>query len=143
MTTLADATEPRDAGYVAQLDREEAQQEAQEKFIRQFANTLAKPWPFLNRIPEDRCDAMFDEALPAIDDDEKKATAFNQKRLSVGVDPHTPLARQKISAMIEEQLNSIAEKAFEKNPRWFSGSSTGASVAANNASAPRQPPTVT
>ena len=84
MTTLADATEPRDAGYVAQLDREEAQQEAQEKFIRQFANTLAKPWSFLNRIPEDRCDAMFDEALPAIDDDQKKQRFLIRRGFRLG-----------------------------------------------------------
>ena len=121
MTTLAYATEPSDAGYVAQLDREEAKEEAKEEFIRQFANTLAKPWHFLNRIPENRCAEIFDEALQAVYDDEKKATVFNQTLLSVWVDPDAPLARQKISAMIEEQINQIAEKEFEKNPSLFDG----------------------
>ena len=120
MTTFTSATEPSDAGYFAQLDREEAKEEAREDFIRQFASTLAKPWHFLNRIPEDRCYAIFDEALPAIYDNRKKAAVFNQALLSVWVDPHTPLARQKISAMIEEQINPIAEQEFEKNPSLFS-----------------------
>jgi hypothetical protein len=62
MTALTDATEPSDAGYFAQLDREEAKEEAQDELMRYFANTLAPPWHFLNRIPEDRCSEIFDEA---------------------------------------------------------------------------------
>jgi len=62
MTALTDAAEPSDAGYFAQLDREEAKEEAQEELMRHFANTLAQPWHFLNRIPEDRCSELFDEA---------------------------------------------------------------------------------
>ena len=128
MTALTSATEPSDAGYFARLDREAAKEEAREDFIRQFASTLAKPWHFLNRIPEDRCYEIFDEALQAIYDNRKKAAVFNQALLSVWVDPHTPLARQKISEMIEAEINQIAEQEFEKNPSLFSWSSKGASV---------------
>lgn len=121
MTTLTDAIEPSDAGYFAQRDREHAQEEAQEEFIRKLANTLAKPRPFLNRIPEDRCAEIFDEALPAIYDNRKKAEVFNQALLSVWVDSNTSLAHRKIRAMIEENINLIAKKEFEKNPRLFDG----------------------
>ena len=62
MTALTSATEPSDAGYFARLDREAAKEEAQEEFIKKFANTLAEPWPFLNRLPANRCVEMFDEA---------------------------------------------------------------------------------
>ena len=120
MTALTSATEPSDAGYFARLDREAAKEEAREDFIRQFASTLAKPWHFLNRIPEDRCYEIFDEALQAIYGNEKKAAVFNQALLSVWVDPHTPLARQKISEMIEAEIHQIAEREFEKNPSLFS-----------------------
>ena len=120
MTALTSVTEPSDAGYFARLDREEAKEDAQEEFIRKFANTIAQPWHFLNRIPEDRCYEIFDEALQAIYDDQKKAAVFNQALLSVWVDPHTPLARQKISEMIEAEINQIAEREFEKNPSLFS-----------------------
>jgi len=120
MTALAYATEPSDAGYFARLDREAAKEEAQEDFIRQFASTLAKPWHFLNRIPEDRCYEIFDDALQAIYDDQKKAAVFNKTLLSVWVDPNSAMASQKISAMIAEEINQIAEKEFEKNPSLFS-----------------------
>ena len=115
MTALTDAAEPSDAGYFSHLDREAAKEEAQEEFIKKFANTLAKPWHFLNRIPEDRCYEIFDEALQAIYDDEKKAMVFNQALLSVWVDPNSPLARRKISEMITEEIHPIAEQEFEKN----------------------------
>ena len=121
MTALTSVTEPSDAGYFARLDREAAKEEAQEDFIRQFASTLAKPWHFLNRIPEDRCDEIFDHALPAIYDDRKKATVFNQALLSVWVDPNSTMASRNISEMIEAEINQIAEKEFEKNPSLFSG----------------------
>ena len=51
---------------------------------------------------------------------EKKATVFNQALLSVWVDPHSTIARQKISEMIEAEINQIAEREFEKNPSLFS-----------------------
>ena len=121
MTALTSATEPSDAGYFSHLDREAAKEEAQEEFIKKFANTLAKPWHFLNRIPEDRCYEIFDDALQAIYDDQKKAAVFNRTLLSVWVDPNSPLARRKISAMIAEEINQIAEKEFEKNPSLFDG----------------------
>ena len=121
MTALTSATEPSDAGYFARLDREAAKEEAREDFIRQFASTLAKPWHFLNRIPEDRCYEIFDEALQAIYDDRKKATVFNQALLSVWVDPNSPIASRKISEMIEVEINQIAEREFEKNPSLFGG----------------------
>ena len=76
MTALTSATEPSDAGYFARLDREAAKEEAREDFIRQFASTLAKPWHFLNRLPEDRCYEIFDEALQAIYDDREKGDGF-------------------------------------------------------------------
>lgn len=41
--------------------------------------------------------------------------------LSVWVDPHATVARQKISAMIEEAINPITEREFEKNPSLFDG----------------------
>ena len=139
MTTFTDAIEPSDAGYFAQLDREHAQEEAQEEFIRPLANTLDKPRPFLNRIPVNRCAEIFDEALQAIYSDENKATVFNQALLSVWVDSNTALALQKIRAMIEEHIHLIAKKEFEKNPRLFDRSSKGASVAAHNGSANPEP----
>ena len=120
MTALTSATEPSDAGYFARLDREAAKEEAREEFIRQFASALAKPWHFLNRLPEDRCYAIFDEALQAIYDNQKKATVFNQALLAVWVDPHASLARQNISEMIEAEIHQIAEREFEKNPSLFS-----------------------
>ena len=129
MTTFTDAIEPSDAGYFAQLDREHAQEEAQEEFIRPLANTLDKPRPFLNRIPVNRCAEIFDEALQAIYSDENKATVFNQALLSVWVDSNTALAHQKIRAMIEENINLIAKKEFDR-------SSKGVSVAAHNGSVP-------
>ena len=120
MTALTSATEPSDAGYFARLDREAAKEEAREDFIRQFASTLAKPWHFLNRLPEDRCYEIFDDALQAIYDNQKKATVFNQTLLSVWVDPNSAMASRKISAMIAEEINQIAEKEFEKNPSLLS-----------------------
>ncbi|GEM_PF-4263878 len=120
MTALAYATEPSDAWYFAQLDREEAKEEAKEEFIKKFANTIAEPWHFLNRIPEDRCYEIFDDALQAIYDDQKKARVFNQTLLSVWVDPNSAMASRNISAMIAEEINQIAEKEFEKNPSLFS-----------------------
>jgi len=42
--------------------------------------------------------------------------------------------------MIEAEIHPIAEQEFEKNPSWFDESSTGATIAANNGSAPLQPP---
>jgi hypothetical protein len=42
--------------------------------------------------------------------------------------------------MITEEINPIAEREFKKNPSLFRWSSTGASIAANNGSAPLQPP---
>ena len=84
-----------------------------------MANALAKPRPSLNHISLNWCAEIFDEALQAIYSDENKATVFNQALLSVWVDSNTALAHQKIRAMIEENINLIAKKEFEKNPRLF------------------------
>lgn len=71
-TPLTNAIEPSDAGYFAQLDREYAQKKAQEEWITPLANALAKPRPFLSRIPENGCAEIFDDTLQAIYGDEKK-----------------------------------------------------------------------
>ena len=44
------------------------------------------------------------------------------------VDPNSTMVHRNISAMIEAELNTIAEKAFEKNPSPLSGPAKGASV---------------
>lgn len=89
MTALISITEPRDAGYFTPIDREAAKEEVHEELLRRFASTLAKPWPLLNRLHENRCCAIFNHAVPAIDGDEKKATVFNTTLLSGWVDPNS------------------------------------------------------